>query len=191
MNAAFNFELANTEAPVTAAFRKRGITAFSDAVDYVRNLSYKRISNRDAFLLVLEEQCGTCSSKHQLLAALAHENGHTEVQLTELLFRMNETNVPGTGKVLEEYSLPWIPEAHNFLRIGELIIDATSNSVKIDYVNDKISETPIAVTRTTAEKHSSHQKALEHWQQTDAAASKYTPTELRNIREKCIAAISQ
>jgi hypothetical protein len=182
--------LLSSPQPVTQAFTAAGITRFADAVTYVRKLSYGRISNRNNCMLVLTDQRGTCSSKHQLLALLSEENHQTDIQVVELLFRMNETNVPGTGAVLARYQLPYMPEAHNYLRTGNEIIDATSESVRIDYESDKISEVVISPRRTTEEKMAAHRTALDYWRSTNEQAAVYTLDELYTIRESCIAAIA-
>ncbi|MCA6364508.1 MAG: hypothetical protein IM638_15830 [Bacteroidetes bacterium] len=177
------------EGPVTKAFLQAGVTRFTEAVNYVRKLRYNRISNRNNCLLVLTEQRGTCSSKHQLLALLAEENNRPDIQLAELLFRMHEKNVPGTGEILFRHNLPYMPEAHNYLRAGNQIIDATSESVRIDYEGDKISEQIISPRRTTEEKMAAHRLALDQWRCTDSLAAAYTLDQLYSIRESCIAAI--
>jgi hypothetical protein len=175
---------------VTRAFANAGISRFADAVNYVRKLPYGRISNRNNCMLVLIEQQGTCSSKHQLLALLAEENNRPDIKLVELLFRMNEKNVPGTGAVLAHYNLPYIPEAHNYLRAGDEIIDATSETIRIDYEGDKISEAVISPRRTTEEKIAAHRAALEHWRITNSKAAAYSSNQLYTICESCIAAIA-
>ncbi|MCU0433500.1 MAG: hypothetical protein MUC87_08610 [Bacteroidia bacterium] len=184
-----DFSLSSPQ-PVTQAFAAAGITRFADAVTYVRKLRYGRISQRNNCMLVLTEQRGTCSSKHQLLALLAVENDRPDIQLVELLFRMNERNVPGTGAVLARHNLPYMPEAHNYLRAGDTLIDATSENVRIDYEGDKISEIVISPHRTTEEKMAAHRTALEHWRNSHAQAAAYTLNELYTIRESCIAAIA-
>lgn len=178
------------DGPVTQAFQQTGITRFAKAVNYVRRIRYGRISDRNNCMLVLHEQRGTCSSKHQLLALLAEENGRTDVQLIELLFRMHEANVPGTGAILARYNLEYMPEAHNYLRVGDAIIDATSETILIEYITDRISETPVSPRRTTEEKMAAHRAYLEYWRNTHTQAAAYTTEQLYNIRENCIAAIA-
>jgi hypothetical protein len=68
-------------------------------------------------LAVLQQGCGTCSAKHQLLAAVAQDCGHSEVQLTVGIYEMSEENTPGVGVVLSAASLKGIPEAHCYLSI--------------------------------------------------------------------------
>jgi hypothetical protein len=60
---------------------------------------------------VLEEGCGTCTTKHATLTELAREQ-RIDVQLVLGIYEMNERNTPGVGRVLGAYGLSCIPEAH-------------------------------------------------------------------------------
>ena len=64
-------------------------------------------------MAVLTEGCGTCSSKHALLAGLAAAQ-RLPVALMLGIYLMNERNTPGIGPVLARYGLAEIPEAHCF-----------------------------------------------------------------------------
>lgn len=95
----------------------RGFTSFDHLAEYVRSLRYRRTSSPGRPLSVLQERCGTCSSKHQLLAEVAHGSGHFEVELTVGIYEMTERNTPGVGSVLASAAFQSIPEAHCYLRI--------------------------------------------------------------------------
>jgi hypothetical protein len=73
----------------------------------------------------LRQGCGTCSAKHQLLATIAQDCDHTEVQLKVGIFEMSESNTPGVGAVLNEAALTSIPEAHCYLSIDGERFDFT------------------------------------------------------------------
>ena len=97
--------------------RSRGFESFEDLAEHVRKLPYGRTANTDEPLAVLRQGRGTCSAKHQLLATVAHDCGHSELQLTVGIYEMSEDNTPGVGAVLNEDSLTSIPEAHCYLSI--------------------------------------------------------------------------
>src|SRR5690606_8990321 len=65
------------------------------------------------------------SSKHRLLATVAHELGHFEVQLTVGIYEMDEHNTPGVGAVLRAAGLRSIPEAHCYLTVHDERFDFT------------------------------------------------------------------
>ena len=109
--------------PVSAGFLRRRIDTFADAVRYVWGFPYGRNSDRNRWDLVLTEGCGTCSTKHALLAVLAREQG-LDVDLVLPIFEMAEANTPGVGAVLNKHGLRSVPEAHCFLR-WQGIIDVT------------------------------------------------------------------
>jgi hypothetical protein len=50
--------------------------------EHVRKLPYGRTANTEDPLAVLRQGRGTCSGKHEFLAAIAQDCGHSEVQLT-------------------------------------------------------------------------------------------------------------
>ena len=66
--------------PITAggemskAFLERGVTDFSSAAEYVRDLPYGRNADKLNLLTVFTDGCATCSTKHGLLKVLADEN---------------------------------------------------------------------------------------------------------------------
>jgi hypothetical protein len=54
--------------------RERGASTFRAAAAYARDLPYRRPGVAGDEAAVLIEGCGTCSSKHTLLAAIAREH---------------------------------------------------------------------------------------------------------------------
>jgi len=95
----------------------QGFNDFSQLTAYIRSLPYDRNNDIDDPGCVLHEQRGTCSSKHRLLALVAHDCGHPEVQLTVGIYAMSEQNTPGVGAVLAQHTFTSIPEAHCYLTV--------------------------------------------------------------------------
>ena len=87
------------------AVRSRGFESFEQLAEHIRKLPYGRTANADEPLAVLGQGRGTCSAKHQLLATVAQDCGHSEVQLTVGIYEMSEENTPGVGAVLSTASL--------------------------------------------------------------------------------------
>jgi hypothetical protein len=117
------------ESALCEEVRSRGFESFEHLAEYVRKLPYRRTSNAQDSAAVLRQGCGTCSAKHQFLAAVAQDCGHTEVQLMVGIYEMSENNTPGIGAVLNEASLTSIPEAHCYLSIEGERFDFTGLSV--------------------------------------------------------------
>jgi hypothetical protein len=63
-----DFEL-STLGPLSQAARRKGFERFSALAEYVRTLTYGRVSG-SVPVAVLDEEQGTCSSKHALLALI-------------------------------------------------------------------------------------------------------------------------
>ncbi|SMC41307.1 hypothetical protein [Moheibacter sediminis] len=182
----FDFILIS-EKSISKKFQKLEINSFSEAMKFIKNLPYGRNSNRENFLLVLNEMKGTCSSKHALLKKLAIENQKAEVKLMLGIFRMNGKNTPKIKNTLNEFNLDYIPEAHNYLKIHNQIFDCTtSNSSELNFVNDLILEIEIQPSQVIDFKVEFHKNFLNDW----IKSKSFSLEEIWIIREKCIADLS-
>ncbi len=185
----FNFEI-KPAGSISAAFLERNIPDFNSAMQFTRQLPYGRNNNKYNLLTVFDDNCGTCSTKHALLKTLAVENDQPNVKLVLGLFKMNKFNTPKVISLLIKNNLDHIPEAHNYLKIDDEIIDCTNlNSGPGDFVNDLISEQEIQPAQITGFKVALHKAYLQEWlpKQPGLAISF---SELWQIREECIAALS-
>lgn len=89
-------------------FRAGGAADFRAAARLVHGLPYGRAAD------VLAAGCGTCSSKHALLAELAAEAGVDAVLMLGLVRMVGPEPVRA---VLDAAGLAWMPEAHCWLRV--------------------------------------------------------------------------
>ncbi len=106
------------------------------------------------------------------------------------IFKMNAQNTRPVKEVLEKYQLAYIPEAHNYLKMGNKIIDITKRSFANNlFANDLLQEEEIAPDQIGAYKVSRHKAFLDQW----LDANKQVPYHLERlwqIREECIEALS-
>lgn len=158
-----DFEL--QEGIVSQQFRERGITHFSKACEFIQNLPYGRISDRDKLDLVLTENRGTCSSKHGILARLCEENCHEEIELIAGIFLMS----PETHLELTDYfkDKPYsnLPEMHCFFRLSTHDrYDFTSKNNRLALIEPKlVREQRIEPHQTGDWKEKIHQDYLRRW----------------------------
>lgn len=103
--------------PLSNILISKGVTSFSSACEWVRNLPFHRVAASKVEEL-LHYQAGTCSLKHAFLAQLALENDHSEVEMMLGIYRATPEIFPEIQVVLEEKNLKEIPDTHAFLRIG-------------------------------------------------------------------------
>lgn len=161
---------------------------WEDTLSLVQNLPYNRNANRHDLSLVIKEMKGTCSSKHAALKKIAEENNIQNVKLILCLYKMNGANTPGIGKVLEEYSIEYIPEAHCYLKIDGIKHDLTNPNSDIARIeNDVLEEKEITADQVAEFKVDFHKSFLRKW--IEQSAIKYTFIEVWEIREKCIEAL--
>ena len=177
---------------ITAQFLALGLTDFRQAAAYLNQLPYGRNSYREDGRAVLQDGRGTCSTKHALLAALAEEQHFDDVALTLGLYHMTESNTPGVGAVLAQYGLPYIPEAHCYLRFREKRVDLTrSGQAPSEPIVQLWYETPISPGQIGTYKVAWHQRLLQEWAATCEIDGGRNWDEVWRIREACIAALSQ
>ena len=167
--------------------RSLGFESFEDLAGHIRALPYGRTANPNDPSAVLREGRGTCSAKHQLLAAVAQDCGHSEVQLTVGVYEMSEENTPGVGAVLNEASLTSIPEAHCYLSIEGERFDFTGlpagSSSPFAALLAEHTVSPINLSQV---KVALHQAAIAAW-----ASERGIPKEAAwATREACIAALA-
>lgn len=177
--------------PISAAFMDRSVANFRAAGRYLHQLPYGRNTERADFRLVLIEGRGTCSTKHALLAELAHEH-HLLVALTLGIYEMHERNTPGVGPVLDKYELSYIPEAHCYLAYEGRRIDVTRSGMEpTEPINRFLFEEVIAPEQIGDYKVHVHQQFLRHWSGQTALTHRLSFEEIWRIREECIAALAQ
>lgn len=166
------------------------ISTFMEATKFVRQLAYRRNENKADLTTVFTDNCGTCSTKHALLKQLSDENNFTGLKLITGLFRMNASNTPKVSATLKKYKLDYIPEAHNYLKYLNQILDFTNeNSKPADFENDLIEETEIRTDQITEFKINYHKQYLTNWLYKQSTLN-LTLDELWKIREQCIADLS-
>lgn len=184
-----NFSITDTD-PIAVAFQQRGIDDFCNALHYVRHLPYGRNPDKTRLLSVLEEGQGTCSTKHALLWQLARIHGQDQVRLCMGIFRMHGGNTPAVSTTLAKYGLPYIPEAHNYLKINGERVDCTQkHSSPADFMPDLLEETEILPEQITDYKVAYHRQYLERWLQEHPEIA-YSLDALWEIREQCIRDLS-
>jgi len=191
----FNFEI-KSDKEISQLFLKNNCSDFHSASEFVRNLPYRRNLNKDNLATVFIDKCGTCSTKHALLEKLAEENNQTDFKLILGIFKMNGNNTPKIKTILETLrepqsdSLEYIPEAHNYLKFKNQILDFTKkNSSEDDFINDLLEEIEIQPHQINQFKIEFHKNYLKK-RLSEHPRIPYSLDELWKIRELCIQALS-
>jgi len=185
-----NFKI-KSAGKISTTFLELGIDDFHSALLFIKNLPYKRNIDKSNSLCVFNDSGGTCSTKHALLKNLALENNFNDLQLMLGIFKMNSINTPKISSVLDKYKLQEMPEAHNYLKYQNEIIDCTrKNSSAADFINDLIEEVEIQPSQITDFKIQYHQKFLTNYLQENPQIP-YSIDEFWKIREECITALQQ
>ncbi|MGB1216549.1 MAG: hypothetical protein ACPG5P_01665 [Saprospiraceae bacterium] len=174
---------------LTQEIIQSGISTWNELTFFVQTLPYGRNENREDFTLVWKEKKGTCSSKHAFLKHIAVLNGMDTMKLILGMYKMNLGNTAGIGNVLEENNLPYMPEAHCYLKIEGKRFDFTNPTADISQLEDDIiSEQEIQADDVAHKKVRIHQSFLKKWLEERNLEMNFD--QLWAIREKCIQNLS-
>lgn len=178
-----NFEIKN-KGEISNEFLKLGISDFYNACNFIAELPYKRNLNKNNILCVFEDEFGTCSTKHSTLRKLALENKRNEIKLILGIFKMDAEYTTKIKNTLQKNNLEYIPEAHNYLKVGKKYLDFTKPNSNYSEIKDKIlEETEIEFNEINSEKIRIHREFLKKWIQNKP---EFSLEDIWQIREKCI-----
>jgi len=188
MEKSFNFKLDNTK-PYSKLCINVGFNDFKSISNYFKSLPYGRNSDRSNFKLVLIEKKGTCASKHAFLKELAIENKQPKIKLFLGIYKMNEANTSGIQPLLTKYKLNYLPQAHNYLKINEELLDITRSEVsETNFIDDLIFEEEITPNQVLDYKRELYQSYLKKWRTNEKID--YSFDEIWSIREEGIDILS-
>ncbi|HSH64930.1 MAG TPA: hypothetical protein VLB84_03825 [Bacteroidia bacterium] len=185
----YDFKINSTEA-ISSYFLQKEIFSFRQASFFVKQLPYKRNTNKDDHSIVLKDGFGTCSTKHAILKRLALENNKHELQLMLGIFQMNGNNTPRINTLLKKYELPYIPEAHNYLKVNSQIIDCTFPDAPVtNFMTHLTAEISIRPDQITDFKINYHKDYIKTWLISNSWI-RYSFNEIWKLREECIHKLS-
>lgn len=175
---------------ITQAFVQLGFSDLRGVARYIEALRYGRNTLPERPLVVLEERCGTCSTKHALMRRLAGEQS-IPMSLTVGIYEMSERNTPGIGRVLKQFGLSSLPEAHCYLRFRGKRIDLTGLAMVRGTTEPRVFlfEEDIEPDDVTGCKATLHKRFLESWNDRQKLRV-HSLQQLWSIREQCIVALS-
>jgi len=179
----------NSNDQLTLLLKHKGISTWNELTRYIKYLPYGRNTNRTDLSLVIKEQKGTCSSKHALLKYIANLNVMPDVKLILGIYKMNASNTPKIGDVLNENKISFIPEAHCYLKINNQCFDYTSSHSNFNRIkNDLLLEIEIEPHQVAKFKVDYHKAFVKTWIEENEIL--YNFNELWKLREQCIENLS-
>ena len=185
----FTLKTKLTDGIFSTAFKKKGIFEFGEACEWVRQSPYKRNTETGDQINVINEGCGTCSSKHELIKRLADECELKDCCLVLCMFKMTSENTPKVRTVLELYGLQYIPEAHTYISINGEVNDFTfPENPELVYQKDILYTEVISADQIKTYKSATHREYLKKWLEREQIPFSFQ--EIWEVREACIAALS-
>ncbi|WP_152975613.1 hypothetical protein [Lacinutrix himadriensis] len=189
MEPSYNFNLKNIK-PVSKSCIALGLTDFVSVCNYVKELPYGRNTDRANYTSILQENKGTCSTKHAFLKEIAMENEADHMLFYLCIYKMKEANTIGIGEILANYNLAYIPEAHTYLKFQNKILDFTRiEESQTSFKNAILFEEEILPKQIGDYKLAFHKNYIKTWIKDNNIP--YSFSEIWNIRETCISQLSK
>lgn len=190
MQTILNFSITSNEI-ISRRFLELGFSDFESASKYVQLLPYKRNLTKENELCVFKDLGGTCSTKHSLLKNLAIENDFSELKFMLGIFIMTENNTSNISSVLKKYHLKEMPEAHNYLKYRNDVLDLTrKNSSPENFIHYLVEEIEIQPHQITDFKIQHHRNFLKNYLKVNPYIP-YSLDDFLKIREECIFTLQQ
>lgn len=121
-----NVELQSAD-PIAKQCLQRGLTTFHEACHWVKDLPYGANSSSEDSVILFEEGCGNCTTKHGAIARLAAAH-NLPISKHLGFYRLNDDIVTGVSAILRPNGLDFIPQSHCFLVYGEYRVDLTEGN---------------------------------------------------------------
>lgn len=112
---------------IAEKFLQRGLQTFHEACRWISDLPHGTNSNSANSLILFEEGYGNCTTKHGVIAHLAHAH-NLPIHKNLGFYRLNATIAKGINALLAPYGLDFIPQTHCFLVYGEHWVDLTDGN---------------------------------------------------------------
>lgn len=184
-----DYRIDRSTGPVSAAFQRKRVDSFAEALEWTHQLRYARNSRRGDYMLIFSEERGTCSTKHAALATLCRENG-VEVQLQVAICKLDvELDSSVTG-FLDALGAEFFPEAHCYLRYASNDIDVSFPEQSPTLKAKVLEHRTIEPEQIGDHKLAIHHEYLRRWLVETALDKRFTFDEVWRLREEWIARLS-
>ena len=170
----------------------RGISDFGSLLRLVQNFDYGRNSNKENLFLVMEEERGTCGTKHAFMYELIKEQGWPDWELVLGVYIIDCENTVEACYLLEQTELFEVPNAHTYLKYKSDIIDATKiGSEGLAFKARLMSETKIDSNQIGVFKTELHRKFIKRWMGDNELGCTLSFDRIWGVREKIIEILSE
>ncbi|RLI66986.1 MAG: hypothetical protein DRO88_00440 [Promethearchaeia archaeon] len=112
---------------ISRFFLKNGISTFRNACLHIHEMPYGYNSDEENKWSIFEENKGSCTTKHGVIATLAEELP-ISVKKHVGIYRFTEEICTGAQEIIDKYQIPYIPMVHCFLVYEEHRFDLTEGN---------------------------------------------------------------
>ena len=112
---------------ISKKFLDLKITSFKEACMFVHKMKYRPNTNINDKMILFKEKCGTCTTKHAVIALLAEELG-IPLYKKVCIYKFTEEITTGANTIMKKYEVPYIPMIHCFLVYERYQFDLTEGN---------------------------------------------------------------
>ena len=173
--------------PLSDRFIECGCQDFHDACHWLHQLPYGKNSRSGDIEVLFEDQCGTCTTKHGVAAALAHELSLPIFKYI-VFYRLDESIRRGARETLSSYNLEYVPTTHCLLGDSGQFVDLTWDNQTGKRKN--LTEFEIYIKSEAVHTPAEHDKlklwGYEAFQRIDPKLARFEPSQINEIAARTI-----
>lgn len=174
--------------PISLKLVKKDIRNYSELVLYLSEMPYGRLDYGNDLSLIIDEDKGTCSTKHALIRKVGYEQSWEGLSLMLCIYKMSKENTPGIGNAIKT-PLFYLPEAHCVIRDDDQIIDITTKDSDFKRIeSDVLDMKEITPDQIGNWKVTFHREFLKKWLSEENLDLSFD--EIWKMREECILNLS-
>jgi len=187
----FNSIQIENKGAISEEFLKLELTNLGDALRYIQNLDYGRNSDKENRLLVLQEQRGTCGTKHATLYELIKEQGYSNWELFLGVYIIDSENTEEAEDLLLDSGVFECPNAHVYLKYNGETIDATKkDSDKLQFRSRLVKEEQIEAEQISDYKKEYLITFMKDWYKESELSCSHPYQYVLDLRERIIQKLS-
>lgn len=173
--------------PVSQAFQQLHVSDFQEACAWLQALPYGKNSRVDDLMVLFEDGCGTCTTKHGVAAALAEELG-LPVRKHIVFYKLDGSVRRGIEPLLEKRGVAFVPNTHCILGEGIHFVDLThgNQTGKLKDLTDFELYVSVSPRVTTAEMAELYEWGIAWYRRNFPELGQLRIDQIRALRRECL-----
>lgn len=173
--------------PISNAFQNLNVPDFHAACAWLQALPYGKNSRSDDLMVLFEDGCGTCTTKHGVAAALAEELG-LPIRKHIVFYKLDGSVRSGIDPILQNRNVAFVPNTHCILGEGIHFVDLTHGNQTGKRKDLTDFELYVAVSPhfSAAELAELYDWGLAWYRRNFPELGRLSPDQIRALRRECL-----